>query len=574
MTSINPIATKVAAGSAPNASAPLQGSASGVLSGMGGANFFDMIFSNLIGGDTAKTEINVKTIAEKLAQGITNTATNPEMAAVNTNAAATIVTASGVKNNENSLALLQIALANQGVDANGNIVLKDAPLKADTLQSSLTVTDKIINHLKNMLPENGEKEGVFNQLISKLQAKSDTLRASLSALNEGMISKDTAVEDIPMPLLISLGLNPSEIAEVTTKIEDLEKKLGRDITVEDLIAGVGGVIPPAPETAVVASASIQKTITTDLTAGIGEDAEPTDDLAKQLNALDVGGSEDALTKPAANTLAKEPTLPAKPADQQAPAHTDLRAQADGDVQITDDAAVTEKTAKDSSTPSAKDAAPSQATTQGHAAKTAASASNGFNNLTFQSALNTTAGDAASQGMFFGTAQTTSYNAAVQAANVITSSATAGQPHPAANMVAATMIKSAKAGDDQTIRLRLDPPELGNVGIRLQFSKDKTVKAHIVAEKAETYMMLQKDSQALERALASAGFDAGTDGISFELAQDNSAFSRGDDKNAENSGKGSRGGMNIAGIENEEIIQSSVAWQVDPSTGHVRYNIFA
>ncbi|PZO80554.1 MAG: flagellar hook-length control protein FliK, partial [Micavibrio aeruginosavorus] len=81
-------------------------------------------------------------------------------------------------------------------------------------------------------------------------------------------------------------------------------------------------------------------------------------------------------------------------------------------------------------------------------------------------------------------------------------------------------------------------------------------------------------QALERALASAGFDASADGISFELAQDNSAFSRGDDKNADQSGGKSSRGMSIAGIEGEEIIQSSVAWQVDPSTGHVRYNIFA
>ncbi|PZO86126.1 MAG: hypothetical protein DI626_06885, partial [Micavibrio aeruginosavorus] len=486
MTSINPIATKVAAGSAPNASAPLQGSTSGVLGGVGGQNFFDLILSNLLGGDAAKTDVNAKSIADKIMQGMTNEQAAPATTPAN------VSTATGaVKSNENSLALLQIALANQGVDADGNIVLQDASLKADTLQSSLTVTDKVINHLKNMLPENADKEGVFSQLISKLQAKSDTLRASLSALNEGMISKDTAVEDIPMPLLISLGLNPSEIAEVATKIEDLEKKLGRDITVEDLIAGVGGIIPPAPETAVVASASIQKTITTDLTAGIGEDAEPTDDLARQLNALDVGGSDDKEKQPALNTMAKEPMLPAK-SSEQAPARNDLRTDADIEIPA-DDAASADKAAKDTTAPSAKDAAPTNTPAQAHTAKTAASASNGFNNLTFQSALSASAGDAASQGIFFGTAPATSYGAAAQAANVITSSATAGQPHPAANIVAATMIKSAKAGDDQTIRLRLDPPELGNVGIRLQFSKDKTVKAHIVAEKAETYMMLQKDS---------------------------------------------------------------------------------
>lgn len=561
MTSINPIATKIAAGSAQAASAPLQGGTSGVLSGAAGMNFFDLIFSNLLGEGGVKEGVSTKAAAEKLLQGITN-----EQAVPDPSAAAAQTPAAG---RENSLALLQIALAGQGVDENGNVVLKDASLKADSLQSSLTVTDKIINHLKNMLPENSEKEGVFNQLISRLQAKSDTLRASLGALNEGMISKDTAVEDIPMPLLISLGLTPSEISEVSAKVEDLEKKLGRDITVEDLIAGVGGIIPPAPETSVVASASIRKTITTDILSGLGEDAEPTDDLAGQLNALDVGGSDGK---------AKEPALPAaalKPEEQKAAPQTGLRTE-NNPAKDAAEAAAPEKTARDASAAPAKDTAPAHNAAQAHAAKTAASASNGFNNLTFRSAMNNAAdGVAAGQGAFFGTAAATGYGAAAQAANVITTSATAGQPHPAANMVAATMIKSARAGDEQTIRLRLDPPELGNVGIRLQFSKDKTVKAHIVAEKAETYMMLQKDSQALERALTSAGFDAGADGISFELAQDNSAFSHGDGKNAGRTGGGRAKDAGIAGAEGGDvIIQSGVSWQVDPSTGHVRYNIFA
>ena len=140
------------------------------------------------------------------------------------------------------------------------------------------------------------------------------------------------------------------------------------------------------------------------------------------------------------------------------------------------------------------------------------------------------------------------------------------------MVAATLTTAGKGGEDSTINLRLDPPELGNVAVKLQFGKDKTVKAHLVIEKPETYMMLQRDGAALERALQSAGYDSSSQTLSFELAQDNSAFRQGNDDNANNFGGGGKTSQDANGAD--EIIQSSMTWQVDPSTGHMRYNILA
>lgn len=119
------------------------------------------------------------------------------------------------------------------------------------------MTNKVLNFIKDMIPDDAEKTVSLKTFFSKLQAKSDTLQASIAALESNVINKDTPVEDIPLPLLIALGLNPSEITQVTERIQALEKKLRFEITVEDLIAGVGGLIPPT-RTAAVTSAGMKK----------------------------------------------------------------------------------------------------------------------------------------------------------------------------------------------------------------------------------------------------------------------------------------------------------------------------
>ena len=161
----------------------------------------------------------------------------------------------------------------------------------------------------------------------------------------------------------------------------------------------------------------------------------------------------------------------------------------------------------------------------------------------------------------------------QAASTITSGASAGQSHPATNLVAANIVRFAAQGENQTMQVRLDPPELGSVSIRLSFGKDKAVKAHLTVEKPETYMMLQRDGHALERALQSAGLDAQSGSISFELADQNGG---GFNNNGEGGGEKNFGASARASatVDSGEIIQSSVTWQVDPSTGHVRYNLLA
>ena len=184
MSDISTVSTKIASGSTQSTQKAGSESKSGVFaSGIGGGNFWDMIAA----------QFSTTVATQKTGAGVTN----ENIVADNGKAP--------VKS-DNPLALLQIALSSQTVDADGNIVLSTAETAAEKLQSQLDITNSLLNHLKNVVPDNGEKEGILASILGKLQTKSDTLQASLSALENPVITKGTAVEDIPMPLLNALGL--------------------------------------------------------------------------------------------------------------------------------------------------------------------------------------------------------------------------------------------------------------------------------------------------------------------------------------------------------------------------------
>lgn len=545
MSDLSPIMTKVAAGGSAQGQA-LSGSTTGVFSS-GIGNFWDLITAQLnapedakwIFAGTPKTGnlkdlVSTQTGTAENAPLLTNSNANAN-ALLNANANANLGAGNGlakIKEN-NPLALLQLALSTQTLDADGNIVVSAAETETADLQTQLDVTDGIISALKNIAPDSTENEGLIGTILGKLQAKSDSLRASLSALENPVITKETPVEDIPLPLFTALGLTPAEISKIADSIQKLEDKLGREITVEDLIAGVGGLIPAQP----TQQAAVTLGTKTDITSGITDATEPTDDLAAKLNALDVGGSEDGLTN-------KDPSL-----DQ--------------------DAAIDEKTSPELNGKTKADAATFRDnlvnTLPAQKAQAGANAQAPAHILAYFA--EETSGDLQPQ---LGMNAVTSYSAAAQAANLVSSPASAGQAHPATQMVAATLIKAGKNGDDNVMTLRLDPPELGNVNIRLQFGKDKTVKAIISSEKPETHLMLQRDAYALERALQAAGLETGADSLSFQLqdfAHDNNG-ERGGEQNFGSKATPSQDADDV------DIIQSTVTWQVDSSTGHVRYNIFA
>ena len=151
-------------------------------------------------------------------------------------------------------------------------------------------------------------------------------------------------------------------------------------------------------------------------------------------------------------------------------------------------------------------------------------------------------------------------------SIVTQAPHAHSAHPATHMLAVSMQKNINGQDTRNWTLRLDPPDLGKVEVELNFSKDKLVKAQIIVEKPETWMMLQRDAQVLERALQEAGIDIDSNTLGFELASDGSDLFGDGSKNGANQNNGS------ADDSDTEIIETTMTWFVDPNSGMQRYNL--
>lgn len=118
----------------------------------------------------------------------------------------------------------------------------------------------------------------------------------------------------------------------------------------------------------------------------------------------------------------------------------------------------------------------------------------------------------------------------QSANALRNApASAHEPHatrahaqPAIEQVALAIARRAKDGATR-FDIRLDPPELGRVDVRLDFSADGKVTAALAAERAETYDLLRRDANTLARALAEAGVNVDSGGLAFSLAEERQRF---------------------------------------------------
>jgi flagellar hook-length control protein FliK len=92
-------------------------------------------------------------------------------------------------------------------------------------------------------------------------------------------------------------------------------------------------------------------------------------------------------------------------------------------------------------------------------------------------------------------------------------------HQAANMqgLAVEIAARSQSGSKQ-FDIRLDPPELGRVEVRLSIDATGKAEAHLTADQPQTLDLLQKDAPALTRALREAGLDVSQDGLNFSLRQ--------------------------------------------------------
>ncbi len=92
-----------------------------------------------------------------------------------------------------------------------------------------------------------------------------------------------------------------------------------------------------------------------------------------------------------------------------------------------------------------------------------------------------------------------------------------QPAPNLPALAVEIAAKSQSGAKQ-FDIRLDPPELGRVEVRLSIDPAGKASAHLSADQPQTLALLQKDAPVLTRALREAGLDVSQDGLNFSLRQ--------------------------------------------------------
>ncbi len=92
------------------------------------------------------------------------------------------------------------------------------------------------------------------------------------------------------------------------------------------------------------------------------------------------------------------------------------------------------------------------------------------------------------------------------------------PQVPLNNIAVHIASQARAGNHH-FNIRLDPPELGRIDIKLEITRDGQTLTHLAVEKPDTLDMLRQDSRQLERALNNAGLDSRNGSLSFSLRDD-------------------------------------------------------
>jgi flagellar hook-length control protein FliK len=113
------------------------------------------------------------------------------------------------------------------------------------------------------------------------------------------------------------------------------------------------------------------------------------------------------------------------------------------------------------------------------------------------------------------------------------------------------IKRQQANGTTRFEIRLDPPELGRINVRLEVADDGTTRAHLSADRSETLDLLQRDSRTLDRALQSLGLKTERDGLTFSLRQDG-APQGGDNRGARDGEGRSAPGVSAAFLDEEDM----------------------
>ena len=118
----------------------------------------------------------------------------------------------------------------------------------------------------------------------------------------------------------------------------------------------------------------------------------------------------------------------------------------------------------------------------------------------------------------------------------------------AEQVSVQIAKQVKEGVDK-ISIKLNPQELGRVEVHLEVNKDGTVQATVFAENKDTLAMLQKDADALAKALSNAGLSTDAGSMNFNLRGDGQQQQFAGNGNSQGNGGGNDRAARWAALNN-------------------------
>lgn len=107
------------------------------------------------------------------------------------------------------------------------------------------------------------------------------------------------------------------------------------------------------------------------------------------------------------------------------------------------------------------------------------------------------------------------NATTAAATPAAAPQVAAQPTVPLSGVGVEIASKAASGKKE-FEIRLDPPELGRIEVRLNVDRDGNVTSRLIADRQDTLDLLKRDSSGLERALQDAGLKTSDNGMQFSL----------------------------------------------------------
>ncbi len=107
-------------------------------------------------------------------------------------------------------------------------------------------------------------------------------------------------------------------------------------------------------------------------------------------------------------------------------------------------------------------------------------------------------------------------------------------------IAVEMARNLRQGVTR-FEIRIDPPELGRIDIRMKISQDGRMQAVLTSDRPETLDLLQRDARLLSQSLVESGLDVDQGALQFSLRQDFGQSTSGQGETALSAGAASQNG---------------------------------